>query len=262
MVDLWDQRWQGISVGSALTLGALLWLRLLPLFVVTPWLLARASAGVGAWLSSVVAASVLLPWLLAAGVPTVPTSFAAVLTAGAVELLRGAVLACGCALPLWTFEVSGALADTLRGGGQPLVEPLLAGLYVRASVVVALAASAHIGLVRWFAEGLSAVPLGSGLHDGTQLGALLMDLAGLLMRAVVFGIALAAPVLIGSWLAHVLAGLLSRVAAGFVPSLGAALAPMLVLGLVCVSVSSVFDQVPALLRFFSREAVRLLGMLS
>jgi type III secretory pathway component EscT len=83
-----------------------------------------------------------------------------------------------------------------------------------------------------------------------------------MLHAFQLGVALSASVLIGTLLIAIVLGLLTRVAAPIVAPLAApTLLPWLGLGLVCLSASSVLDRVPGVVRLFTRETTRLLGVL-
>src|ERR1700712_4994500 len=103
-----------VGVEPALTACVLLWLRLLPLFVVLPWLALRSAPSLALVLASVAGGLVLTALAFAGGVPLLREGVP-LMAAGASELARGAVLAIGCALPWTLLGATGVLSDALRG---------------------------------------------------------------------------------------------------------------------------------------------------
>jgi type III secretory pathway component EscT len=159
------------------------------------------------------------------------------------------------------------LSDALRGALQPSVldaagTSLLGTLYGRGALVLALAASAQIGLLRLFVETLQQTALGADLAALATLRSALFGIVGLVLHAFQLGVGLSASLLIGTLLIAIVLGILTRVAAPIVAPLAApTLLPWLGLGLVCLSASSVLDQLPGVIRLFTRETTRLFGVL-
>jgi type III secretory pathway component EscT len=255
---------QGLT--HALSILALLWSRSAPLFLLAPWFVLRVRPSLLLLWLSLAGAGVLMPVTLAAQ-PVAPSPGLPLAAACACELVRGCVLALGCALPLVVFESIGVLSDALRGALQPTAldaagPSLLGTLYGRGALVLSLAASAQIGLLRLFVETLQQTALGADLAALSGLRSALFGIVKLMLHAFQLGVGLSASMLIGTLLIAIVLGLLSRVAAAIVAPLAApTLLPWLGLGLVCLSVSSVLEQVPGVVRLFTRETTRLLGVL-
>jgi flagellar biosynthetic protein FliR len=266
MLDWFSANSSGAALTPVLCVFVLLWARLAGLFLLVPWLALRVPASLLSLLLSLAGSAALMPLMLA-GRPVVPGVGLPLLAAGGVELVRGGLLGLGCALPFVVFEATGVLADALRGAVQPAVlEPtassLLGTLYGRAALLLALAASAQLGLLRLVVESWQQMPLGAGLWNASALRNALYDSAGLVLQAFQLGVAFSAPVLIGTFLIALLLGLLMRVAAPIVaPLAGATLLPWLALGVVCLSASNVLSEVPGVVWLFARETTRLLGAL-
>jgi flagellar biosynthesis protein FliR len=260
----------GWFVAQANAIGALecwlvlflLWLRLLPLFVIVPWLGLRADAlSIGLPLS-VLAAVALAPLFWPIAPP--PSAASSLLMAASLELLRGAVLALGCALPLWVFSTAGEISDALRGGlgsGPSQSPSSLAQLYAAAGGVAALSAGAPIGLVRLL--GASAGAALAGLPSFAGVRGLLLDLLGLCAQAFAVGLRFSAPVLLAIWLLALVLGALSRVSASLVSPLARpVLLPWLGLGIACLFAARMLDEVPGVVRLFIQKTTRLLGALT
>jgi flagellar biosynthetic protein FliR len=240
---------------------ALLWLRLMPLFLLVPWLGLRADPlSIGLPLS-VLGAVALSPLLWPATAP--PTAAGSLLMAAAVELLRGSVLALGCALPLWVLSTAGEISDALRGGSGagPLEQPsTLAQLYAAAGGSVALGVGAQIGIVRLLGSSAGSALPNMGVASAR---ALILDLLGLCAQAFELGLRFAAPVLLAIWLAALVLGVLSRVSSALVSPLARpVLLPWLGLGIACLFAARMLDEVPGVLRLFIQKTTRLLGALT
>ncbi|HEX4352463.1 MAG TPA: flagellar biosynthetic protein FliR [Polyangiales bacterium] len=246
------------ELDRALVTALLLWARLAPLFLLGPWLSLRATPSLVPFLLSVGAACALLPLALIA--PATPIEIGLpLMAAGLGELARGAVLAIGCAMPFAIFESAGAWVDALRGGLVGEGASTLAKLLGFASLAVALAASVHLGVVRLFADSLIGLPLGAALPDRVALGQALFSVAGWFFRAFELGVQLAAPLLLGSFIALIVFGLWMRI--GGPAFAGPALWPWLGLSLFFLSAAGMLDQVPLVVHFFHHETARVLGAL-
>jgi flagellar biosynthesis protein FliR len=240
----------------------LLWARLAPLFLLAPWLVARARPGFLALALSAGGACALWPlaWL---GEPGALPWGLPLMAAGVRELVRGSVLALGCALPFSVFESTGVWADSLRGG-LPVQggASVLGKLYLWSALVLALLASAQLGVVRLFVSGLQSAPLGTDLADAAALRSALWSLAGWLVQAFELSVRLAAPLLLAAFIVTLLVGLSTRVAASLIAPLGStALLPWLGLGVVCLCTAGILDELPSVVRLFDRETARVLDAL-
>jgi flagellar biosynthesis protein FliR len=245
-----------------LALGCLLWARAAPLFLLAPWLVVRARPSLIAFALSVACACALLP-LVWPGQSQVALSGLPLMAAGVRELARGSVLALGCALPFSVFESTGVWADTLRGampvqGGASVLGQLLAW----AALVLALVASAHLGVVRLFLSTLESAQLGADMAGEPAVRGALSSLTSWVLQAFELGVRLAAPILLAAFIVALLVGLATRVAAALVAPLGnSALLPWLGLGLFCLCTAGILDEVPSVVRLFDRETARVLDAL-
>jgi type III secretory pathway component EscT len=240
----------------------LLWARLAPLFLLAPWLVLRAAPSLLSFALSLAGACALYPLALASSVAAVPNGLP-LMAAYAIELTRGGVLALGCALPFVVFESSGVWADTLRGGLSVTGDASVLGrLYGFSALAIALAASAHLGVVRLFVDTLQAAPLGAPLSSDAALRSSLLAMSGWLLRAFTLGVLFAAPMLLSAWVISLLTSLLTRVAAPIAAPLGrSALLPWLGLAVVCLSTAGILDEVPSVVRLFNHETMRVLDAL-
>jgi type III secretory pathway component EscT len=238
----------------------LLWARCLPLFVLVPWLGLRSGPSLLLLVASFACACVLAP-LAFAGVGPLSAGLP-LMAALPCELARGSLLALGCALPLALLASTGVLSDALRAGPLVARDSALARLYPRAGVVVALLASAQLGVLRLFVSTLETAPLASALTDSSAWPALLRELGSLVVQSFELAVAFSAPVLLGMWLCALVLGLLSRVAARLLtPLTASALLPWLGLALVCLFSVKLLDEAPSLFQLFTQKTTRLLGAL-
>jgi flagellar biosynthesis protein FliR len=247
---------------QGLALASLVWARAAPLFLLAPWLVVRARPSLIAFALSVASACALLP-LVWPGQSSVPLLGVPLMAAGARELVRGSVLALGCALPFSVFESTGVWADSLRGGMPAQGGPSVLGqLFAWAALVLALLASAHLGVVRLFVSTLDSAPLGADLAGDSALRGALSSLTGWVLQAFELGVRLASPILLAAFIVALLVGFATRVAAGLVAPLGnTALLPWLGLGVLCLCSSGILDEVPSVVRLFEHETVRVLAAL-
>jgi flagellar biosynthesis protein FliR len=135
---------------------------------------------------------------------------------------------------------------------------ILAGLYAFAALVAALGLSAHLGVVRLIVDSLQIAPLGSEISD---LGSSLRSLADWMFQAFELGVTLGAPLLLSAWLAALLCGLLLRAAGPIVAPWPSTLLPWFGLAIVCLSIAGTLDEIPGVVRLFSRETRRVLEAL-
>ncbi|HEY2736409.1 MAG TPA: flagellar biosynthetic protein FliR [Polyangiales bacterium] len=243
----------------ALAIALLLWARVAPLCWLAPWLAMRVTPSFVSFLLSIGATCALLPLALAAE-PSLPVGQALpLMAAGLGELVRGAVLAIGCALPFAIFESAGAWVDALRGAASSEGASSLAKLLGFASLAVALAASVHLAVVRLLVDSLIGLPLGAALPDRPELGRALFTIAGWFFRAFELGVQFAAPLWVASFVALIVFGLWTRIGG---PALAApALWPWLGLSLFFLSAAGMLDEVQHVVRFFHHETARVLGAL-
>jgi type III secretory pathway component EscT len=250
---------------QALMILALLWSRLAPLFFLAPFIVLGARPSTLALALSIAGALVLMPIALA-GTPAPSQAHPALPLAAACgrELLRGSVLALGCALPLAVFASSGSLADALRGaGGADAADGVglgLTTLYGMAALVLAVLSGWHLPLLQLFLGGLRDTPLGQELMHASATRSALFSAAKLLQRAFEMGVVLSAPLLLGAWAAALVIGLLMRAAHLIaLPMAASALWPWLALGAVCLSASVVLDELPSVAQVFLEQTQRLWG---
>ena len=254
------------EVQAQLALAFWLWARLLPLFVLAPWLALGVRPGLlGLALSGGAAAAF---WPIAiAGQAAAPAPNDLQLWAASVpELLRGSVFALGAAAPFAVLRATGGLADALRGANltpAPEIGPaeLLARLYALAGLVAAAGVSVQLGAARLFVDALTFAPLGSPLAAAADLGAELRNLGEWMFRAFELAVTLGAPLLLCTWLGSLLFALSLRVAGRIVAPWPSLLSPWFALSVVCLSIATTLDEIPGVVRLFARETRRALETL-
>jgi type III secretory pathway component EscT len=230
----------------------LIWARCLPVFLVLPWLLFRAFSVLALALSVGFACTL---------APLVSHGFAAPDAAlwplFLHELVRGSVVAIGCAAPFVVLAVAAGIVEGYRAEGP--VVPGGASVLARAAALAGLAVAASRGFlggsIGFLLDARLAQTSGAG-----DLAGLLRELAQLLMRAITLGVSFSAPVLLGLFAGAIVLGILGRVAGRVVaPLAGPALVPYFGLALLCLCAANWLDAVPALVRTFAGQAARLLS---
>jgi type III secretory pathway component EscT len=228
---------------------ALLWARCAPAFLFVPWLVFQARSVLIALALSLACALALWPLTFVAGSPA-PSSWVAL----GAELVRGSVIAFGCAAPFLVLTLAGAIADGLRGpaavGGSMLGRGLgFLGL------VTAVSAAFLPGVARLLLE--PSRPSAAASWDG--LRALARDSSQLLFGAIELAVSMSAPIWLGVLAGALALSLLSR-AAGSASARFAApvLLPYLGLALVCLTAATWLDAVPELVQRFAHETARYL----
>lgn len=231
----------------------LAWARCLPLFWLVPSLAFGVTPGLSGAALALGMACALTP-LYAATAPLPAAGPELWLGAGS-ELLRGALLALGLALPALVLRTSGAIAQGLFGWRADAADGSKLGkLCGLAALVVAVSADGLRGaLSLLLSHDARALRVDAGV-----MRSLLLPGAELLLRAFALGVSLCGALFLGSALAALVLGILGRLAPGARPDgLGAALWPGLGLSLLCLTVSRWLLAVPELVRGFARDTLRL-----
>lgn len=232
-----------------------LWLRCVPLFVLTPYLAVGLTPGLWAALSSWAFAGSLAPLVLAscgAG-----SACAAVVGGGITaevvvsEVTIGVVIALALGLPCAAFRTTGAIAQAL--GGAPHGESQLGKLAGLVALVTIASASALSGAV----ELLLSVSPPLSAASAPELS-LLRPLGDQVVRAFELGVTLSGPLILAAVLIALVAGLIGRVADLRLSSVGPAILPWLGIAIVCLCVANWLDSLPELVRVFARSTTRLL----
>jgi type III secretory pathway component EscT len=224
---------------------ALLWARCAPSFLLVPWLVFQARSVLLAGALSLACAIALWPLAYAAGTPMIAPSGPLLLS----ELLRGSVIALGCAAPFLVLTMAGAIADGLRGpaavGGSVLGRGLgFLGL------TAAVSAAFLSGVARLMLE--APQPTAAVSWDG--LRGLLRELGQLLFGAIDLAVSFSAPIWLGLLLAALSLALITRANGSSSARVAApVLLPYLGLALVCLTAATWLDAVPDLVARFARE---------
>jgi type III secretory pathway component EscT len=227
-----------------------LWLRCVPLFLLTPYLAVGLAPGVWAALLSWAFAGSLAPLVLAScdGCAAVVFTPQTVIS----ELSVGVVIALSLGLPCAAFRITGAIAQALAGSNAAAGSELgkLAGL-------VALVAIASAGAFSGAADLLLTVspPLSAAKAPDLSL---LRPLSDQVLRAFELGVSLSGPLLLAAVVSALVAGLIGRGAGLQLSSVGPALLPWLGIAIVCLCVANWLDSLPELVRAFARNTTRLL----
>jgi flagellar biosynthesis protein FliR len=238
-----------------------LWARVLPLFVLVPYLALGVAPAIFGIAFSLGFACVATPLCVRVGIAASTGAFAWTVAA---ELVRGACVACGCGLPLLVLRIGGAVADTLSGSS---LEPAAGGGRLArvsgwAGLVTAASAGGLLGALRLLLEPGVLPPLGTPLADVGRLRELLWSLSELSLRAIVLGIRLSAPLWLGAFALAIVLGVCIRVYPGAVlRALGASLWPWLGVALLCLALAHWLELVPEMMRAFAQSTTRLLTAL-
>jgi type III secretory pathway component EscT len=210
--------WLGVQdLPRVAALAALLLARLLPLCLLSPWLLPTGSGWVVALAASTMLSVALLPQALAF-VPVALPSGVGFALLFAREVLVGAAFGFLMRLPMEAMTMAGRLADRARNGSPPLEAGPLAAWYRWVALVLFVACGGAELALRAVAEGLSALPLGQALawSDPRETA---LAFAQLCSSAIVLGVLLSMPVLLGGLLVDVAHALTQRWLALWPPSL-------------------------------------------
>src|SRR5205807_3624635 len=149
----------------------------------------------------------------AAQVPDIP----GLISAGAVNLGVGLVLAFFSGLPFYAFAVAGNIVELGAGlAAAQILDPsgdhtsgVLVGMFNMTALAILLAVGGDRVMVRGLALSIQAVPLQGLARMPSGLATMLLDSVGALMVA---GVALAAPVLAAIFLADLALAALARFA--------------------------------------------------
>lgn len=194
---------------EALELHALLAARVLPLAAIGPLLgLSRVPPA----LRFTAALALVLGLAPAAGAPERAFGAGALLA----EALSGAFFTAIAALPLVAFSTAGRLIDQARGVSHPGERETVEGepasamghLHAMAGLALFFGLGGHVFVLRAFAEGLEALPLGALSLSREAL----FGFVGLADKALLFGAGLALPAFAAVLLVEGFMGLVARTA--------------------------------------------------
>jgi len=247
----------GGELTRALAIGALVWARVSPLFVVVPYLAWGAAPGPLPLALSIALAFALWPLCASAAVLTAPAFDLAFVQACTSELVCGSMLALGVGLPFAALRMPVALLDVQL---REHVSAAHSGGLCRAFGLLCVAVAAGADLLSGVCQVLlsDALPpsLGS-LAAVSGARAQLWSAVMLLLRAFGLGVSLCAPLFLGALGLAFALGLCARIAPAWPVRLrGAMLAPWLLLGLVCAAEARILAALPELLRAFVQAAAR------
>jgi flagellar biosynthesis protein FliR len=246
------------ELAAGFEVGVWLWARVIPLFMLTPYLALGTTSASFSVVFSLAFACVATPLFMRAGVAPWTGSFGWTI---ASELVRGVCVACGCGLPLLALRMGGAVADTLSGWSLDAAagSGRLARVSGWAGMVTAAGAGGVLGALRLLFEPGVLPPLGTPLVDVGRLRELLWSLSELLFRAIALGITLSAPLLLGVFVVAIVLGVCVRVyPTAALRALGASLLPWFCFALFCLALARWLNFVPEMMRGFAQSATRLL----
>jgi flagellar biosynthesis protein FliR len=241
-------------------LTSLLWLRCVPLFLLTPYLAVGVVSVVWSGLLSWAFAGSLAPLVLAGC--GADSACGAALSGGVTwelavsELTSGVVIALGLGLPCAAFRTLGAIAQGL-GGSQDAAASSTSQLG-RLAGLIALVAIASAGGLTGVSQLLLTVapPLTAAHAPALEL---LRPLSDQLLRAFELGVSLSGPLLLAAVIVAIGAGLVGRVSGLRLSSVGPALLPWLGIAIVSLCVANWLDSLPELVRAFAQSTTRLLN---
>jgi len=246
---------------QALHLGLLVFARVVPLFVLTPYLAWGAASFGFALALGLGCACVVTPLCWAASATSVSGSWALTI---ASELVRGVIVALGIGLPFTSLRMAGGIAGSLLGvsNDPAATSGRLARLCALAAVAIAVGHSGLCGALRMLLDTDTLPPLGTDLTAVESVRASCLALARLSVEATALGVSLSGPILLGQLSIFWVAGALGRLAPrASSHTLGPAVLPWLGLALVTLALANWFDAVPELVRRFAQSTARLLASL-
>lgn len=205
------------SPSRALAVGALVAIRLAPLTVVAPAVVAR---GVPAIVRATILFALvlgLLPVALSVA-PEIPTDAASLVVLGLREAVLGSAFALVASVPLWAADHAGRVVDVARGSAQAEITlpsgertSLLGGATLLFAIALFAASGGHRVVVEALAQGLRASPPGLGARPA-DLADTVAESARLLTLVLSLGISLAAPALVALVAADVGLAVIARTA--------------------------------------------------
>ncbi len=195
--------WFGVEdIARLMFVAPLLWARLLPLCLLSPWLSPRGGGWVAAGAASAMLSVALLPHAEIAAPLVLPSGLAWVLLF-AREVVVGVAFATLVRLPLDAMTMAGRLADRARHGGATNgTEGPLTVWYRWFGVVLFVACGGAELALRTVAEGLSALPVAQ-VMSWSDLRGPVFAFVRLCAAAMVLGLLLSMPVLLGALLVDV-----------------------------------------------------------
>lgn len=184
-----------------LAMGALVAARVLPLFLLTPWLVTRSLPSPLRTAVGLVLAAAFVPLAEQHALST--PSGALLVLAMVREATVGFVFATAAALPFFAFDWAGRMADLFRGAGVlDVLSPgsnertsPLGNLLMMFSVCVFFAIGGHRLFLNAFGDAFASLPVGSLLH-ATELRATSLLVLRLVADAFALSISLTAPVMV------------------------------------------------------------------
>lgn len=242
-----------------LHVALLVWLRCVPVFVLTPYLAAGVTPGLGSAFLSWAFAGSLAPIVLAGcradGVCAAVLSGGPTWGIAAAELVCGSVIGLGLGLPCAAFRSTGAIAQALAGSQSAAGSSSSA--LGRAAGLSALVVAASAGVLLGMSQLLLSVSPPLSAASAAPLD-LLRPLGELVVHAFELGVSLCGPLLLAALFIAIALGLCSRVAGPQLSSAGPALLPWLGIALASLCVANWLESVPELMRAFARSTTRLL----
>jgi flagellar biosynthetic protein FliR len=251
--------------------AGLLAVRLAPLVLLAPWLL----AGLAPRLVQLAIGLVLVVCLLpssAAALGALPTSPLPWLALAARELMIGLVLGLSLALPVHALRWAGDIIQAALGEsfafdpatqGESALEPHeppIAKLYGFLAVALFVTLGGHRLAISAIGLSLQAAPLGTltTLRDPAALALGSVTLLGSAFTTATF---IALPVMLVLALTDVSLALLARLAAApLLPALAPSVRPIVLLGVIWIGLMALVDALPEWFRQSIEAATRLWGM--
>lgn len=216
-MDLLLARLSGeFSIDQTIRVAILVTARVIPLALITPWIVLRAKPNPILITVSGILAALLTPFALrtTAPLPTVNLELSLLIIR---EILVGTVFAIASALPFYALEWSGRLTDTLRDPSfreftsisGPSTQTPLRTLYVMTGMVLFFSIGGHRLAIKALADTFIVLPIGS-VNIPATIRTVSWDSVRLVETALTLSIVLAAPIAAMIALSEFVLGLVGR----------------------------------------------------
>jgi flagellar biosynthesis protein FliR len=181
--------------------------RIIPLMLLTPWLVLRTAPKLLVVAVSFILGTILTPCALQTA-PDISANLLVLSVSAARELLIGMIFAVAATLPFYALEWAGWLADTSRDAAPGSQSPL-SDLYVMMGMVLFLSLGGYRVAINAFTDSFVAVPVGGTIRSLT-MSSVAWGSIRLVASALSLAVVLAMPIAVMVASSQLVVGLFSR----------------------------------------------------